>query len=212
MMSVDDPDTEELLRRAGDGDRDALDRLLDRYRGRLRRMVATRMDPRLAPRVDASDVVQEALMEAAGRLLRYIEERPAPFYVWLRGLAWQRLVDLSRRHLHTQRRGVGREAAWSVPLPDESAMELADRLVSPGTSPSVQTQRNELRDSVRAALAQLSPSDREVLVLRHLEQLLTHEVAAVLEIAEPTVRYRLRRALERLGELLGGAVGKDLER
>lgn len=172
-------------------------------------MVAVRMDRRLASRVGASDVVQEALAEAARRLLEYLRQRPAPFYVWLRELARQRLIDLSRRHLYTRRRGVGREAPWTIPLADESAMELADQLISSGTSPSGRMQKDELRGQVRAALARLEPSDGEVLVLRYLEQLSTHEVAAVLKIAEPTVRYRQRRALERLGELLDDPRSKE---
>ena len=210
-MTVEDTDTEELLRRAGAGDRKALDRLLDRHRARLRQMVAVRMDRRLAARVDASDVVQEALAEAARRLLDYLRQRPAPFYLWLRELARQSLIDLSRRHLYTQRRSVDREAPWTVPLPDESAMELVDRLVSSGTSPSRRMERAELRQHVRAALARLEPSDREVLELRYLEQLSISEMATILEVAESTVRYRQRRALERLGELLDDPHSKEQE-
>ena len=209
MMSVDDPDTDQLLRRAEGGDRAALDRLLARHRRRLRQMVALRMDRRLAARVDASDVVQEALTEASARLSEYLRVRPAPFYLWLRQLAFDRLIDLSRRHIGAQRRSVRREAARRIPLPDESAVELADRLVASGTSPSVRMEKEELRSRVRAALDRLSESDREVLVLRHLEQLSTREVAVVLGLGEPAVRYRQRRALERLGELLGGPPAKE---
>ena len=203
MVTVHDAQTDELLQRAGAGDAQALEELLDRHRGRLLQMVAVRMDRRLASRIDASDVVQEALAEGARRLLEYLDHRPGPFFLWLRTLAWQRLVDLSRRHLYAQRRGVVREVGWGPPLPEESAAQLVDRLVSSRTSPSGQAQRRELRDRVRAALGRLKPSEREVLVLRHLEQLSTREVAAVMGVAERTVRHRQRRALESLGTLLG---------
>lgn len=211
MMSVDDADTDGLLRRAEGGDRTALDRLLSRHRRRLRQMVAVRMDRRLAARVDASDVVQEALAEATARLAEYLRRRPAPFYLWLRQLAFERLVDLTRRHIDAQRRSVDKEAARTIPLPDHSAVELADRLMASGTSPSGRMEKEEVRSRVRAALARLPPADREVLVLRHLEQLSTREVAAVLDLSEPAVRYRQRRALERLGNLLGGTSAKEQE-
>lgn len=131
MTGVDHSHTDQLLRRAESGDRAALDRLLASHRRRLRQMVAVRMDRRLAARVDASDVVQEALAEAAARLPEYLDRRPAPFYVWLRQLAWQRLVDLSRRHIYAQRRSVEKEVACSMPLPDESAGARADCFAGP---------------------------------------------------------------------------------
>src|SRR5437870_3588834 len=105
------PDTEELLRRAGEGDAVARGALLDRHRRRLRQMIACRMDPRLAARLDPSDVVQETLAEADRRLDGYLNERPLPFYPWLRKLAWDRLVEQHRRHLRARRRSVLREQA-----------------------------------------------------------------------------------------------------
>src|SRR5262245_8049497 len=113
------PDTEQLLAQASHGDAAARSQLLQRHRGRLKRMVAVRADPRLAARVDPSDVVQETLAEANARLDAYLRDRPLPFYPWLRQLAQQRLIDLHRRHVRARRRSVTRE---EVDLPDRSAL------------------------------------------------------------------------------------------
>src|SRR5436853_2187221 len=129
-MTQPQPDTEELLRRAGDGDRDARGAVLDRHRRRLRRMVALRMDPRLAARVDASDVVQETLAEADRRMSDYLRERPLPFYPWLRRLALDRLAWQHRFHVRAARRSVTREELAPLRLPDGSALELANRLLA----------------------------------------------------------------------------------
>jgi RNA polymerase sigma-70 factor (ECF subfamily) len=198
------PDTEELLQRAGQGDTQARQQLLGRHRDRLRQMIAVRMDRRLAARVDPSDVVQEVLADAHEQLSDYLRERPLPFYPWLRQLAWDRLVGLHRRHIRARKRSVTREQPWPVHLPDESAEELVNRLVSGRSSPSGRLLREELRARVQAALAQLAERDREVLVLRHLEQLSTRETAAVLGISEGAVKVRHFRAVERLRGLLGG--------
>jgi RNA polymerase sigma-70 factor (ECF subfamily) len=204
-----DPDTEELLERAGRGESGACQQLLTRHRGRLRQMIAVRLDRRLAARVDPSDVVQEALADAVRKLAGYLEQRPLPFYPWLRQLAWERLVKLHQRHLRTQKRRVTREERAFPGLPDESVQELARRLVSPGTSPSNRLVREELRHRVREALSRLPERDREVLVLRYLEQLSTAEVAAVLEITEGAVKVRHLRALARLRGLLGDDLAED---
>jgi RNA polymerase sigma-70 factor (ECF subfamily) len=164
-------------------------------------MVAVRMDPRLAARVDPSDLVQEALMDAHQKLADYIRRRPLPFYPWLRRLAWECVVRLHRRHLQADRRSVLREQQPA--LPDESTAELADRLGGMASSPSGQAVRQELRDRLRCALAKLGERDREVLVLRYLEQLPTADIAAVLGISPGAVRVRHTRALTRLHALLG---------
>jgi RNA polymerase sigma-70 factor (ECF subfamily) len=195
-------DTEHLLERAATGDRAARDELLRRHRGRLARMVAVRFDPRLAARVDPSDVVQEALAEAAVGLDRYLRERPLPFYPWLRRLAQRRLTDLHRRHVQARRRSVTREVG-PPGLPDHSALALAERLFASTPNPSAGLRHRERRDRVRAALAALPEQDREVLVLRILEALPTRETAAVLGISEVAVRSRQVRALDRLKALLG---------
>ena len=195
-------DTEHLLERAAAGDAAARDQLLQRHRRRLRRMVAVRFDPRLAARVDPSDVVQETLAEAAANLDRYLSERPLPFYPWLRQIAQRRLIELHRRHVQARRRSVTREVG-PPGLPDHSALALADRLFARTSSPSAGLRRQERRDRVRAALAALPEQDREVLVLRVLEALPTRETAAVLGISEVAVRSRQVRALDRLKVLLG---------
>jgi RNA polymerase sigma-70 factor (ECF subfamily) len=197
------PDTDELLRRAEQGDAQAGQAVLIRHRERLKHMVALHLDRRLAARVDPSDVVQEALLDAAQRLDDYLRERPLPFYPWLRQLAWERLIELHRRHLHAQRRSVQREEPLALHLSDDSSQQLAEHVLARQSSPSDRAIRSELRSRIRAALDRLSESDREVLVLRHLEQLSTKETAAVLGIREGAVKLRHLRALERLRVLLG---------
>jgi RNA polymerase sigma-70 factor (ECF subfamily) len=199
-MEPADAEVEDLLRRAGHDDGAACQQLLARHRARLRQMVAVRLDRRLAARVDPSDVVQEALADAARKLPDYLRQRPLPFYPWLRRLAWERLIKLHQRHIYAGRRSVTREEAAA--LPDESALELAQRLAAPGTSPSNQVLRRELHARVRDALARLAERDREVLVLRYLEQLSTAETAAVLGVTPGAVKVRHLRALERLRGLL----------
>jgi len=201
-MNSHDPDTDQLLTRAADGDSSACQQLLARHRDRLRRMVAVRLDPRLAARLDPSDVVQEALLEAARKLPHYLREQPVPFYPWLRRLAWEHLLKLHQRHL-ARKRNAARDEPMAPALPDRSALELAQRLVASGTSPSGRVVRAETRDRVRAALGALAETDREVLVLRYLEGMTTAEVAAVLGLGESAVKMRHRRALDRLCRVLG---------
>ncbi len=204
-MATMPADTEELLERAGRGDPAARQQLLTRHRDRLRRMVALRLDRRLAARLDPSDIVQESLAEAHQHLSDYLRRRPLPFYAWLRQFAWERIVKQYERHVRAQRRSVTREE--TPPLPDESVAQLAHRLIASATSPSRRLLREELRDRVRAALESLKPSDREVLVLRYLEGLSNSEAAAVLGIGESAVGMRHLRALERLRALLGEDAG-----
>ena len=201
MMAPSPPDTEQLLERAGRGDPRARQELLIGHRDRLRRMVALRLDRRLAARVDPSDIVQESLAEAHQHLSEYLVRRPLPFYAWLRQFAWERVAKQYERHVRAQRRSVTREEA--PPLPDESVAQLAQRLIASATSPSRRLLREELRDRVRSALACLKPHDREILVLRYLEGLSNAEAAAVLGLAESTAGMRHLRALERLRALLG---------
>jgi RNA polymerase sigma-70 factor (ECF subfamily) len=203
-MTQAQPDTEELLRRAGQGDRRARGALLERHRGRLRRMVALRLDPRLAARVDPSDVVQETLAEADRRLDSYLRERPLPFYPWLRQLAWDRLIEQHRRHVRAGRRTVTREVPPAPGLSGASALELAELLLAPAGTPSAAAQRQELGERVRAALDSLPEPDREVIVLRYLEELPAREVGSVLGISEAAAKKRALRALQRLRDRLPG--------
>jgi RNA polymerase sigma-70 factor, ECF subfamily len=206
-MKTTNENTEELVALAGQGDEEAQERLLMLYRDRLRRMVAVRMDRRLSARLDPSDVVQEALVDAARKLPAYLRERPLPFYPWLRQLAWEQLVKLHERHLRAHKRSVTREELGALLLPDESVVDLSRRLVDSGTSPSQQAMRDEQSARVRAALGELSEHDREVLLLRYLEQLSIHEIAAALRTTEGAVKTHHLRALKRLRTALGDSTG-----
>jgi RNA polymerase sigma-70 factor (ECF subfamily) len=209
MTNVAGPDTDHLLDGVRNGSQGAREQLLARHRDRLRKMVAFHLDRRLASRFDPSDVVQEALADADRKLDEYVLRPPLPFYPWLRQIAWDRLLDMRRRHLRAAKRSVGREEPDFLDLPDDSAVLLANRLFDLGSTPSQHVLRNELRGRVQAALALLSPRDREVLVLRHLEQLTTAEIAAVLSLGVGAVKSRHLRALQRLRGFLGADLAED---
>jgi RNA polymerase sigma-70 factor (ECF subfamily) len=200
-MERADADIERLIEQARWGDGAAQQALLAHHRARLRRMVAVRLDPRLSPRVDPSDVVQEALAAAAELLPGYLQKQPIPFYPWLRRLAWERLVKLHRTHITAEKRTVAREVV--LELPDGSVNALAQLGLAPNTSPSDQAVRKEQQAQIRAALNELGDRDREVLILRYLEQLSTEEIAAVMGSTPGAIKVRHLRALERLRGLLG---------
>jgi RNA polymerase sigma-70 factor (ECF subfamily) len=198
-----DPNTvEELMDRASRGDHVARDELLGRFRDRLRLMVNLRMDRQLAARVDPSDIVQDALADAVRHFSDYVRTRPMPFYPWLRRLAWKRLVDMHRRHVRAERRSIKLEERWDLRISDESAESLGSRLVSSATEPSDRLIRSEMLGRVRSAMARLGDADREILVLRYLEELSTAETAVVLEISTGAVKSRLMRALMRMRDAL----------
>ena len=201
-MADQHADLDKLPKRATEQDPDAIAQLMTLYRHRIRKLIAVRLDPSIAGRVDPSDVVQETLTEAVRRLPDYQKHRPTAFYPWLRGLALERITDTHRRHLRSQRRTVHREFSRVDELPDESKLMLAQRLAASGTSPSQQVVMAERRDQVRRGLAELPKDEREVLVLRYLEELDVDEIALVLEISERTVWRRHRSALEHLMEKL----------
>jgi RNA polymerase sigma-70 factor (ECF subfamily) len=202
MTETHEVESEELVDRASRGDDSARQQLLAQHRGRLKRMVAAHLDRRLAARVDPSDIVQEALLDAHHEFSDYLERRPLPVYPWLRQLAWERLLKWHRAHIMVQKRSVGREERWELNLPEESAVQLAHCLVAAGTSPSRRMMRDELRERVRAALAAAPPRDREILVMRHLEEMSAVEIAATLGITARAAKARHTRALERLRGLL----------
>jgi RNA polymerase sigma-70 factor, ECF subfamily len=154
-------DTDHLLRESHAGDPRATEQLLDRYRVRLKTMVACRMDPELAQRLDSSDVVQDALIVAHRRLPQYLEAPQVAFYPWLRRIALNRLIDLQRRHLKSQRRSAYRELPLGKNVSDQSAVILADRLVSFETSPLTRLTRAELVRRMQLALELLSERHRE---------------------------------------------------
>jgi RNA polymerase sigma-70 factor (ECF subfamily) len=207
-VAPEESDLEALLAEAGRGDASACQELLLRHQQRLRHMIAVRLDHRLAARLDPSDVVQEVFVDALRKITEFVEQRPLPFYPWLRQLAWERLAKLHERHLRAQKRSAAREAHWDGALPDESALALAQRLLAPGSSPSKEALRQEMHGRVQAALAQLPQRDREVLVMRYLEQLSIREIAAVLGITEGGVKSRHLRALQRIRGLLSSYLGE----
>jgi len=196
--------TNELIDRAGYGDESARRELLDRYRDQLRRMVSAHLDRRLTSRVDASDVVQETLADAARQMDDYLRDLPLPFFGWLRQLAAVRIRETHRRHLFAQRRSITRESAAA--LSDKSALELGRQFVARDTSPSNRLMRQELREEIMKAVAALPPRDREVLLMRHIERLGMAEIADALGMAEAAVRARHYRALTRLRIKLEGQV------
>lgn len=194
---------DELLELAAAGRRCSLDELLEMHRDRLRRFLQFRIDRRLARRIDDSDVIQESLLEASQRFDEYMADRSVPFFVWLRYLTSQRLAQLQRVHLGAQQRDVRREE----PVADResegaSSMNLADLLEAQLTSPSVHLIRAEIRARLREALDRMEAIDREILLLRHFEQLSNQESARILGISETAASNRFVRAVERLEVIL----------
>jgi RNA polymerase sigma-70 factor (ECF subfamily) len=197
-VTPDSARTSALLDALDAGDRSALGRLLDRQRPALRAFVDVRLDGRLRARLDPSDIVQEAQLEVARRVDAFLEQRPMPFHLWVRKLAYQRLLNARRDHLQRAKRAAGRER----PLPDRSSLLLARPLVHAGPSPSQQLEAREFADRVGRAVADLAEADREVLLMRHAEQLSYGEVACLLEIEPAAARKRYGRALIRLRNVL----------
>jgi RNA polymerase sigma-70 factor (ECF subfamily) len=197
-LALDSAETERLLQQARAGLPEATDRLLDRHRPYLRRLVELRLDPKMRGRVDPSDVVQEAQLEALRRLDGYLRQPPMPFRLWLRQLAYDRLLMLRRHHVGAARRAVGRD----VPLPDRSSLQLARQLLAAGSTPSQRLIKGEFVLRVRQAVSRLPDGDREVLVLRNLEGLSNQEAAQVLQIDPATASRRYGRAVIRLRALL----------
>jgi RNA polymerase sigma-70 factor (ECF subfamily) len=197
-----------LLDGAAAGDPEAWRALFDRDRQRLRRMVALRMDRRLQGRVDPSDVIQDAHIEAVTRLPEYLRQPDLPFFLWLRLIVGQRLTLLHRRHLGAQARDAGREIGlYHGALPAATSAALAAQLLGRHTSPTQALLRAERILRLQEALNTLEPIDREVLSLRHFEELTAAETARVLGIEETAAAKRYFRALKRLKEVLAAMPG-----
>ncbi len=208
-MWPEQPETVELLNQARQGEPEAVDRLLARHRAALRRIVDLRLDPALARRVDASDIVQDALLEASRRLKDYLQTSspspPMPFHLWLRQIALDRIIDAHRRHRQAQRRSIERERPMQgAALADRSSIELAAQLVDPRVTPAAAAVRAELKRRFDAAVARLDSADQEIIVLRHFEQLSNQDAAAVLGLSGPAAGMRYLRALRKLRKLLDG--------
>jgi RNA polymerase sigma-70 factor (ECF subfamily) len=197
-----------LLEGAAKGDYAGWGSLLARHRKRLRRMVALRLDRRLHGRIDASDVIQEAYLEAWSRLNWYLREPKMPFFLWLRFLVAQKLVTLHRFHLGTQMRDPGLEVSlYQGTYPEASSTALAAQLLGHDTRPSEAAIRAELKIRLQETLNRMDPLGREVLVLRHFEQLSRPEAAFMLGISEATLSKRYFRALRCLKEILTNLPG-----
>lgn len=206
MSSVSALDSENdsgLLRRAAGGDEQALHALFSRYHDRLKRMVRLRLSRRLQGRVDDSDVLQEAYLDVARRLPEYVQQPHLPFFLWLRHLTGLKLVEVHRRHLGTQLRDADREVTLHRGgLPEADSVSLAAQLLGKLTTPSQAAIKAEQRLYVQEALNSMDPIDREVLALKHFEQLSTSEIAEVLGLSKAGAGSRYLRAIKRLREIL----------
>jgi RNA polymerase sigma-70 factor (ECF subfamily) len=206
--STDTRSDEELLDAARNGDEGALAVLVERPRDRLERMVRLRLDRRLQGRVDPADVVQEAYLAVRGKFPRYSADPRLPFFLWLRLEVGQKLVDVHRFHLGTQMRDAGQEVSLHRgPLPQVTSLSLAEHLLGKLTSASQAAMRAELKLRVQQALNGMDPQDREVLILRHFEELSNAEAAQVLVIKPSAAANRYVRALKRLKDVFQGMPG-----
>ncbi|MFM7165754.1 MAG: sigma-70 family RNA polymerase sigma factor [Planctomycetaceae bacterium] len=197
--------TQDILRDVAGGDQQAVNRLMDRHREAVRRMVQLRLDHAVARRVDASDVVQDVMLEASQRLTDYLRNPGMPFHLWLRQLALDRIIDMHRRHRGAQRRSVDREQNFSgVGSDEQSAADLAALLRDAELTPAAAALRKELQTRFVAALQQMDEGDREIIVMRHFEHLGNSEAAEALGLSAPAAGMRYLRAIRRLRELLGG--------
>ena len=207
-MTEDASQTQDLLQRAAQGDEDALRELFQQYRARLKRMVHLRMSRRLQGRVDDSDVLQEAYLEASKKLPEYAADPQLPFFLWLRHLTGLKLTEVHRRHLGTQLRDADREVSLHRGgLPEANSVSLAAQLLGKLTSPSQAAIKAETRIYVQEALNNMDPIDREVLALKHFEQLSTAEIGQVLGLSKAGAGSRYLRAIKRLKETLSKIPG-----
>ncbi len=206
---TDEPgENETLLGRAAGGDEAALAAFWERHRKRLRLMVRLRLDRRLQGRVDPSDVLQEAYIDLAERLPDYVRDRAFTPYLWLRLVTGQRLLEIHRRHLGTAMRDAGREVSlYRGALPQASSVSLAAQLLGRFTTASHAAVRAERQVQLQAVLNGMDPMDREILALRHFEELSNGEAAEVLGLSRTAANNRYIRALGRLRDLLENMPG-----
>ena len=205
-FSIDSEDTATMLDNVEAGNRAALDRLLEVHRPFMKRVIEMRMETSLRSRVDSSDIAQEAQIRISNGIERFIKQRPVSFRIWVRRQALDQLKDERRRHLGTMKRSVHLEKNIS----DVSSMEIARKVLS--NSPSKVLGQIELRERVFGLIEQLSDIHREVLMLRHAEELNNAEVADALRIDPNTARQRYGRALLKLHQLFAdNGIGADGE-
>lgn len=193
--------TDALIQAARAGDRDAVNRLLDRHRAGIRRLVEMRLDRKVQRRVDVSDVVQDVLVEASGRLNRYLDDPAMAFHLWLR----DQIIDTYRRHRVSAKRNMDREqpmhSGGNNPV-DESSVDLAIQLSDPAMTPAAQATQREIANRVETAIERLEEPDREVIWMRHYEHLSNLEIAEVLELQPAAASMRYLRAMRRLRSIL----------
>lgn len=199
----DADNTADLLKNVRDGDGEAVERLLARHRESLHRMIQLRMDQRIKRRVDVSDVVQDVLIEANRRLQDYLANPVMAFHLWIRQIAKDRLIDAHRRHRVSAKRSIDREQPMVLHgAVDQSSLEIAGQLCDPRMTPAAAATQAELALHVEAAITRLGESDRDIILMRHYEQLSNGEIAAALGLTEPAASMRYLRAIRRLRELL----------
>jgi RNA polymerase sigma-70 factor (ECF subfamily) len=201
MRSTEDS-TQCLVKLMMQGDQTAFRDVFEQYRGRLLRAIKFRMDPRLAKRLEAEDIVQEALAEASRRLPEFLNKDGYSFYAWIRTIAMSRLQDAHRRHVVAVKRSLSLEDNGPFGLPDESVFELAHRIVGSGITPSAEVRKRESVEYLQVALARLDDDEREVLILKYIEDLDASVIAAIQDVSERHVRRKHRQAIEKLGREL----------
>jgi RNA polymerase sigma-70 factor (ECF subfamily) len=202
-MSRSDEEIAGLVRQGAAGDAAARDELLTCFRSRLKRMVRLRLNRQLQGRVDESDIVQEATLDAARHLDEYLANPSLPYYLWLRHITGRKLIDAHRRHLGAKQRDAAQEVSLHRgALPAADSISLAAQLLGKLTGPTHAAIRAETRLRVQEVLNAMDPVDREMLALRHFEQMTNAEVAQVLELGESAASSRYLRALKRLKEEL----------
>ncbi len=195
--------TKEMLEGARTGDAAAVDKLLAEFREPLRRVIGLRLDPVLIRRVDASDIVQDVLLEANQRLTEYLRSPAMPFHLWLRHLAQDRIIDTHRRHREAQRRSIDKEQPLQRPAwADDSSLQLAAQLVDTEKTPASAAIHQELQRRLEGAMAELDDADRDLILMRHHEQLSNQDVAAALGLTEAAASMRYLRALRKLRAVL----------
>ncbi len=198
--------TQELLAGARGGDPAAINGLLDRHRDSLKRMIAMRLDQKIMRRIDVSDVVQDVLVEVNRRLQDYLANPVMAFHLWVRQIAKDRIIDAHRRHRVSGKRSVDREQPLpQAAAPDQSAIELAAHLRDPELTPAAAAVQHELALHIQAAIELLDERDRDIILMRHYEQLSNQEIAIALDITEPAASMRYLRALQRLRGKLAAA-------
>jgi len=207
-MTNGSSESPEVLLRAAGGDQQALQELFARYRDRLKRMVRLRLSRRLQGRVDDSDVLQESFLEISKKLPEYVRQPTLPFFLWLRHMTGLKLAEVHRRHLGTQMRDADREVSLHRGgLPEADSVSLAAQLLGKLTTPSQAAIKAEQRIYVQEALNSMDPTDREVLALKHFEQLSTSEIGEVLGLSKAGAGSRYLRAIKRLREMLSRIPG-----